>query len=166
MSITVQLKGFDGLAARLQANAQKVFEQVDAEIGAGVQEMVPVAKRNAPADQGLLRNEISFEQNSFLKWTYVSQASYSAFVEFGTKSQVSIPPGLESFAAQFKGGGFSSLDAKAMIFEWCKRHGIERKAWYAIFIKIMTIGVRPQPFFFPAFEEVKPKMIQNIRNIL
>jgi hypothetical protein len=139
--ITVDLQGFDTIAERLKTASETVFKEVDAEIGATTQDMVALAKRNAPKDQGLLSGEISSFQERPLRWAFVSQASYSAFVEFGTKSNVRIPAGLESFAGSFKGGFQSSLSAKEAIFEWCRRHGIERRAWYAIFIKIMTKGV-------------------------
>lgn len=154
------------VAENIKAKGERLFAEIDAEIGASVQNMVALAKRNAPKDTGVLVNEITAAQEKPLTWSFVSQASYSAFVEFGTRSNVRIPPGLESFAGSFKGGFQSSLSAKEAIFEWCRRHGIERRAWYAIFIKIMTKGVTAQPFFFPAFEQEKPNLINRLREIL
>jgi hypothetical protein len=111
-------------------------------------------------------NEISSFQEKPLSWALVSGASYSAFVEFGTRSNVVIPAGLEAEAAKFREGSLSSLSAKEAIFNWCARHGIDRKFWYAIFIKIMTAGVHPHPFFFKQLEAERPQLLNRLQQIL
>jgi hypothetical protein len=163
--ITVSFEGIEGLNERLQNASQKVFAEVDAEIGASVKDMEAGAKRDAPKDQGLLVNEISSFQEKPLTWSLVSSASYSAFVEFGTRSNVSIPAGLEAEAAKFRGSQ-SSLSAKQAIFNWCARHGIDKKFWYPIFVKIMTQGIRPHPFFFKQLEAEKPQLLNRLQQIL
>jgi len=164
--ITVDLIGFDTIAERLKTASQKVFDEVDAEIGASIKDMEAGAKRDAPKDQGLLVNEISSFQDKPLTWSLVSQASYSAFVEFGTRSNVVIPPGLEAEAAKFRGGFDSSISAKQAIFQWCARHGIDKKFWYPIFVKIMVQGIRPHPFFFKQLEAEKPQLLNRLQQIL
>lgn len=164
--ITASIQGLEGFQQRYGDAAEKVFDKIDVEIGIGTENMELNAKRNAPKDQGTLAREITHFREDRLEWAFVSQASYSAFVEFGTRSSVVIPPGLEGFASEFQGSGGSSLSAKQAIFNWCRRKGIDQKLWYAIFVKIMTKGVNPHPFFFPAFEEAKPEMLQRIQAIL
>ncbi len=166
MSFTVDLVGFDTIGARLATASEAVFKEVDAEIGASVKVMEQGAKRDAPVDQGLLRNEISSFQDKPLVWSLVSQASYSAFVEFGTRSLVQIPPGLEAEAAQFRGSTGGTLGAKEAIFNWCARHGIDRKFWYPIFVKIMVRGIRPHPFFFKQLDAEKANLLNRLQQIL
>lgn len=166
MSFTVDIKGFDGFAERMKSASEKVFAEVDAEIGASIKQMELGAKQDAPKDQGLLVNEISSFQEQPLVWQLVSAASYSAFVEFGTKSHVVIPPWLEAEAAKFRGQAGGTLGAKQAIFNWCKRHGIDPKFWYPIFIKIMVQGIRPHPFFFKQLDAEKPNLINRLQQIM
>lgn len=166
MSFTVDLLGFDTIGARLATASDVVFKEVDAEIGASMKVMEQGAKRDAPKDQGLLVNEITSFQERPLVWSLVSQASYSAFVEFGTRSLVQIPPGLEAEAAAARGSTGGTLGAKQAIFQWCARHGIDRKFWYPIFVKIMVRGIRPHPFFFKQLEAEKVNLLNRLQQIL
>lgn len=166
MSFTLDIKGIDGITERLAAASEEKFKEMDAEIGASIKEMELGAKRDAPKDQGLLVNEISSFQERPLGWQLVSAAFHSAFVEFGTKSHVVIPPGLEAEAARFRGQPGGSLGAKQAIFNWCDRHGIDKGIRYAIFIKIMTQGIRPHPFFFKQLDREKPNLINRLQQIL
>jgi hypothetical protein len=166
MSFTFDIEGIDTIQERLAAASEVVFKEVDAEIGASVKVMEQGAKRDAPVDQGLLRNEISSQQERPLVWSLISQASYSAFIEFGTRSQVQIPPGLEAEAAAARGSTGGTLGAKQAIFQWCARHGIEQKFWYAIFVKIMVRGIRPHPFFFKQLDAEKANLLNRLQQIL
>lgn len=53
---------------------------------------------------------------------------------------------------------------------WVKRKGIgggkDKSIAYAIAISILRKGMRPQPFLIPSFETEKPKLINNIKNLL
>ncbi len=166
MSFTVDLVGFDTIGERLATASEAVFKEVDAEIGASAKVMEQGAKRDAPKDQGLLVSEISSLQDRPLVWSLVSQASYSAFVEFGTRSNVQIPVGLETEAAAARGSTGGTLGAKQAIFQWCARHGIEKRFWYPIFVKIMVKGVRPHPFFFKQLEAERPNLLNRLQQIL
>ena len=122
---------------------------------------------DAPADQGFLRQRISKDHVGAMNYNIISQSDYSAFVEFGTKSKVVIPAGLEDVAAQAKAStGFDPLTAKEAIFNWCQRQGIDQKLWYPIYVSIMVNGITPHPFFFANFERVKPGLLNRVQNIL
>lgn len=166
MPFTLDLVGFDTIQERLAKASEVVLKEVDAEIGASIKVMEQGAKRDAPVDQGLLRNEITSQQDRPLQWSLVSQASYSAFVEFGTRLNVSIPPGLEAEAAAAQNSTGGSLGAKEAIFKWCARHGIDQRFWYPIFVKIMVQGIRPHPFFFKQLEAEKPQLLNRLQQIL
>lgn len=173
MSKNLTITGLGELRARL-ANAQKtITSAVSAELQDGANNISAEAKQRAPGDQGILRNLISAAKLDPLNWEVVSGAEYSPFVEFGTLTKVSIPPGLEEYAAQFKGdfasGTYSEgsrLTAWEAISAWCERQGIEKEAWYAIYLTIIKVGIKPHPFFFPAVNQQTPIIIDKVSKAL
>lgn len=165
MSRNIQIQGMDALLARLKNIPGKVTGAVKAKLADGARSIAAEAKQRAPADQSILRNEIGASPLDYLHYQVFSGAEYSPFVEFGTLSKVSIPAGLEDYAAQFKAGGYSEpsgLSFKEAIFEWCRRHSIDEKLWYAIYVSIGINGIEPQPFFFPAVAHQTPIIIDNV----
>lgn len=165
-AFTLKIKGLTELQGRLDKASQKLIRSVDADLKDGAQAIAQEAKQRAPGDQGILRQEIGSVQKAQLRYSVYSGALYSAYVEFGTRTQVSVPPELIEYASQFRNTIGGSLGAKEAIFAWCKRKGIDPKAWYSIFISIMVKGTKPYPFFFPAFKRQQPIIIQNVKNSL
>lgn len=164
--LKVKLTGFGELKKKLERAAKEVPHEVDAELSISAEDMRAGAIRDAPADQGLLRAEIQKTKVSFLNYGTFSNALYSGYLEFGTKSEVSIPAGLEEVANDLRGKTSSSLDVKEAIFNWCKRKGIEERLWYPIFIKIMVKGIKPHPYFFKQLDRATKPLLDNIENIL
>lgn len=128
------------------------------------------AKRDAPADEGKLRNSINtVYKNGQVAITVT--ADYAAYMEFGTrkfaaKYVATLPQEWKTYAATFKGGtggGFERF-IKA-IMAWVKRKGIDDKAAYPIALKILREGVRPQPFLYPAVKKHTPELQKDIQNI-
>lgn len=173
MSSVPQIQGMTELLGRLRKAPQKITALVSAELQDGAQSIASEAKQRAPGDQGFLRNLINSVKVDPMNWEVVSPAEYSPFLEFGTGEHVSIPPGLEEYAAQFK-GDFSSgtysiggaLTFKEAIFAWCARHGIEKELWYAIYVSIAIHGIHAQPFFFPAAQRLTPIIIDRVNKAL
>lgn len=150
-------KRFTSLPGRLKSELNGVFEDT-------ANEFAERAKSETPGDEGSLRRMISSFKEKDLNYAVVSGADYSAFVEFGTRGKTRIPAGLEQYAAQFKGRN-DGLQAKAAIYEWCRRKGIDPKFWYPIYVSLMVKGITPQPFFFKQLNVVKPKLIKNIQQV-
>lgn len=173
MSKSITITGLGELRARL-ANAQRnITNQISTELKDGANAIAFEAKSRAPGDQGILQQLISVANIDPLNFEVVSGADYSPYVEFGTLTQVSIPPGLEEYAAQFKGdfasGTYSEgsgLAAWEAISAWCERHGIEKEAWYAIYLTVIKVGVKPHPFFFPAVNHQSPIIIDKVNKAL
>jgi HK97 gp10 family phage protein len=116
--------------------------------------IVADAKKKAPVNFGQLRLSIgktnaTIQSNRSLIF---SNAPYSAYVEFGTGAKVKIPAGFEKLASEFKGkkgGNFDNfLDS---IRDWCKKKGIDEKLAYIIAVSILKKGLKPQPYFIPAY---------------
>lgn len=169
MSNVPQIQGMTELLAKLKKIPADITAAVSAELQDGANSIAAEAKQRAPADQGLLRNLISVNKVDAITFEVISGASYSPFVEFGTLEKVSIPAGLEEYAAEFKGnfasGTYSEggeLTFKEAIFAWCERKGIDPKLWYAIYVSIAIHGSEPQPFFFPAAQRQTPIIIDRV----
>ena len=167
MRVTAKIEGLSSLLKGVKSYPEKVKQMISAELLDSAQSMANGAASDAPTDQGLLKNEITVNTIDDLNYEVVSQADYSPYVEFGTRSKVNIPAGLEEVAAQFKGGtGGTKEDAKEAIYAWCKRKGIPEDAWFSIYRSIMVKGVTPHPFFFKQIAKEKPNLIKNIKRAL
>jgi phage gpG-like protein len=112
---TIELKGLQGVINELKKEGGRIAQDVDDELSAGMVMMERSAKRLAPVDTGRLRSSITASRVEFLTWELVAQVDYAAYVEFGTggKEFVKIPPGLESYAANFKGKGIRKVNLPA-----------------------------------------------------
>jgi HK97 gp10 family phage protein len=103
----MELKGIDELKARIHQMPDTLQTELQAKINSGAEAIAAEAKQRAPVNFGILKNLISNTkaQSSAdgLTAVVVSAANYSAYVEFGTGTKVSVPPDLEEFAIQFKG---------------------------------------------------------------
>lgn len=163
MAFNVQIDGVEKVLASLKRlDKTTAFEDI---LEAGATDIALRAKSKAPADVGGLRNAISVKKAGALSYAVVAQKTYAPFVEWGTKSKAIIPAELQGIASRYKGGGRATkVSAKEAIFEWARRNGIPEKRWYLVYRSIMTNGIRPHPFFFSSFFEVKAQIIKDIKN--
>lgn len=168
------IDGMGDLRNRLNDLPARIFQEVDAELLDGVNAIAAEARQRAPADDGILRNQIVVQNNGNMNYSVAALPLYAPYVEFGTREKVDIPPGLEEYAAQFKGDfasgtyseGGSALTAKEAIFEWCKHKGIDQNLWYPIYASIMIHGINPHPFFFPAVNRILPIITDRIQKVV
>jgi HK97 gp10 family phage protein len=159
---TIEARGLKELKKKFGKIPENVANEVDGVLAYGANEFVNRAVNDAPVDQSELRQKISAKREAVMWHEVVSGAEHSAWVEWGTRSRVQVPAELQSYAAQFKGGG-GKKGAKQAIYEWCRRNGIPEEAWFSIYKKIMTVGITPQPFFFkqvPAVQAAVQKKLQ------
>jgi len=87
------------------------------ELGKTGMEIVRLAKRSAPVDNGALKQSIS-AQRSGKSINVVAAAHYAPYVEFGTGGRVDLTDMIElgippSYAAQFKGKGIRDINLPA-----------------------------------------------------
>lgn len=159
----IKIEGLDALKKKFKQLPQVVTDTLDAEMFAISEEYVNRAIGMVPIDEGTLKVGIT-ASHAELHHEIVSKESYSPYVEFGTRTRVSVPADLTSYANQFrrKGGG----DAKKAIYDWCKRKGIPEEAWWPIFIKVMTVGISPHPFFFPHLPWAKSELKKRSKQVI
>ena len=132
--LDIELQGVDDLLRRLDDRAKNMTDIVDKEMTASILDINAQQRRDTPVDTGRLRMGNMFDVSKKLDKQLFNDIEYAPYVEFGTGGLVSVPPGLEEIAIQFKGAG------------------------------IRKVNLPAQPFFFRAFFENKDKMIQNIKN--
>jgi len=132
--LDIELKGVDNLLKRLDDRAKNMTDIIDKEMTASILDINAAQRRETPVDTGRLRMGNMFDVSKKLDKQLFNDIEYAPYVEFGTGGLVSVPPGLEEIAIQFKGAG------------------------------IRKVNLPARPFFFRAFFENKDKMIQNIKN--
>jgi len=140
MAFNVEIRGLRELQAKISSMPKEIHKEVSAVVEAGAKKWVRDAKRDAPVDVGFLKNGISYAQviSSPTKTAFevVSNAEYSAYMEWGTITKVNIPSGEEGYASQFKGRGIKTSG-----------------------------GIYPRPFFFKHKEPVKLFIEKAIKSI-
>lgn len=176
-AITLDIMNIDSVNKRFAKLSNDIKTNIKDEVAASCLKIQSDAKKLAPANLGTLRGSIYIAEEDKGPNKYVfgvgSNASYAAYVEFGTGGKVRIPSGYEDYAAQFKnkkGGKFK--DMVLALMEWGIKKGYitpgkgARQHAYFMALKILSKGLRAQGFLIPAFEAEKPKLIQRIEKIL
>lgn len=96
-----------------------------------------------------------------------NRAEYAGYVEFGTGKQVSVPTEFSNLASAIRSNPTDSFEmGLRKIKDWCKMRGIDIKAAYPIFMSILRNGVRPRPFFYPAYLDAKRYMKEESEKAL
>jgi HK97 gp10 family phage protein len=172
MAFIVSLNGINELQEKLNKLTISLEKDVSNEINATALNIQNQAKKLAPINLGQLRNSIALTKDSELTYTVAANASYSAYVEFGTGPQVNVPADFSSYALQFKGKSSGKFkDMVEALTLWVKRKGIgngknDKGLAYVIALSILRKGMRPQPFLIPSYEMEKPKLIQRLNQLL
>ena len=164
--VKVNLIGFKELQAKIAKAPAELKKEVGAEIQFAAEEFRELAIKDAPADVGFLRGQITVKKISEMTAEVVSGSKYSAPMEFGTKSKFRPVIGVD--ASQFKGqpSGGSWLEFISNIKNWVKRKGLPSNSAYLIARSIFKHGVRPHPFFFKQILPVRRDLVKRLINVL
>ena len=184
MSTSITLSGFKEFQGKLQRLPKQLMEEVDGEVQYAAETWAGLAKRAAPKDVGFLAGQIDAKAVSVGNWEVVSNAEYSAYVEWGTKSRAKVPADLQGYASQFKGKGRGDYyDFLKSILEWVERKGIASRfsvrtkkklkatkadndrilaAAEAIAFAILRHGVKPHPYFFIQIPIVEKQLYAGV----
>ena len=188
MAKTLSLSGIKKLEGKLNNLTNAIKEDVIDEINSSALKIESEAKRLAPVNFGQLRKSIALTKDGDLTYSVAANASYAAYVEFGTGGKVSIPAGYKTFAGKFKGkSGGTFQDFITSLTMWVKAKGLagtysvktqkrlgnkssnqseDEKLARFLALKILKNGISPQPFLIPAFENEKPKLIKRLKTLL
>jgi HK97 gp10 family phage protein len=167
-----QVQGLDKLLKVFHELPKETQKELKAELKVTAKEIKDGAKKDAPADESRLKQSISDLETGQMSFEVVAQSFYAGYLEFGTKTRVSIPAGLESIASQLKGpvqGQGSPLEA---ITAWVKRKGIASKGnnlkqvAYLIWRHIRKYGINPHPYFFKQMQPAEKRLRARLANII
>ena len=164
----LEVTGLEAASRKMGSYAKTFKTEVAGEMKSAVALWKKLAQESAStvaSDTGFLMGKISFYSEAQLIWVIVSQADYSAFVEWGTRMRAVVPAELQAYAAQFK-GAHGGGNAKDNIYRWCQRNGIEQSKWWFIYITLMTKGAHPHPFFFIHKARVVSMFQENVNRVI
>ncbi len=154
-------------------------------------EIAATAKRMAPKDEGTIAQSITANTATKMQKEINVNAPYAAYVEFGTGKYAAayvstLPAEWKDYAANFrgKGGGGDFDQFLERIYQWVKRKQIGvtydikthrktkvgkqtaettmRATAYFIAIRILQNGIHPHPYLFPAFEQHRKQLQDDI----
>jgi len=132
----MKIKGYDELIKKLRALGKEGQKRIAETTEVNAREIEANAKRLAPVDLGVLRNNIKAFAMSDERWKIkanaLGNAPYSAYMEFGTGGEVEVPAELKEVAIQFKGKG------------------------------VRKVNIRPRPFLYPAFVKGRNQYIKDL----
>jgi len=175
MPNVVTLTGFKEFEAKLKKMPDILKSEVSGEVKSAAEEWAKLAKDtlslpypNGAYDTGFLAGGIKTkhgtDKDMFSEVT--SLMAYSAYMEWGTKDRVKVPPDLAAYAAQFKGVGGGKGLTKELIYAWAARKGIAKEFWWPIFISIVKKGVKPHPFFFIQKPKIEKILFAGVKKIV
>lgn len=177
--IKVNIIGFKQFEQTFKKLPYSLREDVRAETKLAAEQFRGLAIKDAPADVGFLRSQITVKEEGSTGYSVVSGSKYSAPMEFGTKGKFRPIQGIGSseFKRLPRGGTFKEMLKN--IEGWVNRKGIvgrtgnkasrsvqTKQLAYLIARSILNNGVTPHPFFFKQTPIVRRDFFRNLRNIL
>lgn len=186
MAFVMKVVGLDRLQSLFKRLPREVQKDLDNELQDTAGEIEAAAKREAPKDEARLANSISKKKEGILKYGVVAQTAYAGYQEFGTKTFVDVPPGLESVANSLKGSTAGAGNPLEAIQKWVKRKGIAgtfnvktrkqsrsrsslqniKQVAFLIWRKISKFGIRPKKYFFKHVEPAQKRLTTRFSNVI
>lgn len=185
--IKIQLKGLGELQATINRSLKQAEQGTHTALSKFAKNVETQAKRDAPANEGKLRNSIVGDVKGYTASVTVG-ADYAAYLEFGTRKfaaryVATLPQDWKTYAATFKGpGGGTMAEFIQDIMQWVQQKGIGalrtksgnasksagsleamQQAAYAIALNILQNGIRPKPFIYPAVQVNTPILEADIK---
>ena len=163
-------KGIDGISqviSELRSINKEVEKLINYETQAIAFQIENDAKKLAPKNFGKLAQSISNKKIKDSQYKITVNEFYGAYMEFGTGTKVQVPAEFSDIAKSFKGQKSGTFEkGLEAIKVWCRSKGIDEKAAYAIFAKILGAGINPQPFLYPAWIKGKKDYENNLKKLL
>jgi HK97 gp10 family phage protein len=161
------IKGISETIKELRAFGKDIEKLIDAETSDIADQIESDAKKLAPKNFGKLAQSISSSKVKESNYKITVNEIYGAYIEFGTGTKVNVPKELASVAASFKNSSKGTFkEGLESIKEWCRKKGIDEKAAYPIFVKILGVGINPQPFLYPAWVKGRKDYLNNLKKLL
>jgi hypothetical protein len=156
--INVNIIGYKQFQDSLKKMPSTLRKEVGTRVRAASEQFRDLAIKDAPADVGFLRSQITVKPIDELKYEVVSGSKYSAPMEFGTI--------LDWVKRKGIGGKYRGSIAAGKVTLSKKKQDTLVKTAEAIAWSILKNGVKPHPFFFKQIPIVRRDLFRKIRNIL
>ena len=106
-NLKLQILGIKEAFANVKNNFNKISDEIDMELGNGVQEIILEAKTSLPANYSMLATSLYFVKAKKYYYEFGSNLNYAAYVEFGTGKYAaeyvpSLDPEWQKFAKTFQ----------------------------------------------------------------
>jgi hypothetical protein len=179
--MSIKVENLKSVITRLEKIPAEMAQRIDEELTDGAELIEGRQKMLAPVNDGLLRAGNVADTSVPLYKEITNSVFYGPYIEFGTGRKFK-GNGRDQIAAQFKGkanrGNFN--DMVNNLAEWIRKKGIltagkrgakrkddkYRLAAYWMAIRILQNGIKPQPFFYRAYDEILPSILSNIKKVL
>lgn len=119
--VRLEVKGLEAIKKKIGEIPQRVAEEVDGAMQIAALDFEDRAVSMVPVDTGRLKGGIKSERLGEMDWQVTSYVEYSAYVEFGTRSSVSVPEDLKEYAKQFQTSDGSGVGMRARPFFFIQR---------------------------------------------
>lgn len=165
------VRGINSAISQIRRLSQEAIQKMEDATELTAREIELKAKTLAPTNFGKLGQSIRAEKVTAKKWKVTAGgtlAPYAPFVEFGTGTLVQVPSEWTQLASEFKGKkiGLAGGNFLDVIKEWCRNKGIEEKYAFAIMLKLLRVGQKPQPYMYPAVVEGRKKYLERLKAII
>lgn len=137
--LNIKINGLEKTLSNLKKNVENIKLEIDAEMGASVENMATDAKRRLDPQYGLLRASIHTKKLDKYKYVLSAEKDYAPYIEFGTGD----------YAANY----VPSLE----------------KEWQDLAIQYFKTGdgtTDKSPYFYPAVTEGYKKLFETIKTII
>lgn len=175
MPLSLTIGNLDKVLAEIKSYPKDIERIINNEFTAFGEGTANDAKRNAPVNEGALRESINYLPDvENLRVSVGAYIEYAAYLEFGTKAfaeayVATLPEDWQAFAAEHKGGGEGTFaELIQAIMKWVELKGIAtgkdiKQASYLIARKIVREGIHAHPYLYPAFEKNKIELIEHLK---
>lgn len=150
-AFNIEIQGLKELQDRMKAAPANIRKYIAAEVRDGAQAIAAEAKQRAPGDTGILRNLIAAAPINDLTWEVVSAANYSAYVEFGTGTEV-FETDLSPFSKGATPGLYSFTEDEK---EYASQFFVNGKGY-----------MPPHPYFFVTVHRITPIIVERMKKVL
>jgi len=83
-TLTIEITGVKEAFNKIKTNFKNASDEIDMEMGDGIERIITQAKTLLPAQYGRLRSSLNVIKISKFNYKYGSNVNYAAYVEFGT----------------------------------------------------------------------------------
>jgi hypothetical protein len=120
-ALNIEITGVKEAFAKVKSNFNKIADEIDMEMGDGIERIVTQAKTLVPANFSRLRSSLYTTKLGKFNYEFGSNVNYAAYVEFGTGKYAatyvpSLEPEWQRFALTYKTPNPGRLESNPYLY--------------------------------------------------